>query len=155
VLDVKHIAMAGRVVPGGLLPGAQALPRIGNRIVRLQPLPGGVKQMHAPGVGVAMVRCRQQIAVSRLGIDPGQHRHCALEELIVQAHTNGGEVRFMVDDIRCPRGRLKHLVDGAHTHRYAEQVTHEFDDAATRAAAYQRQRDDHLAQPALGDHQLE
>src|SRR3954451_8761805 len=31
VLDVKHIAMAGRVVPSDLLPGAQAWPGISNR----------------------------------------------------------------------------------------------------------------------------
>jgi hypothetical protein len=38
VLDVKHIAMAGRVTPGGLLPGAQALGRIGNGVVGREPL---------------------------------------------------------------------------------------------------------------------
>jgi len=43
VLDVKHIAMAGRVVPSGLLPGAPTLPGIGDCVVRLQPLPGGVE----------------------------------------------------------------------------------------------------------------
>jgi hypothetical protein len=111
--------------------------------------------MHAPGVGVAMVRCRQQIAVGRRGIDAGQHRHRSLEEIIMKAHTNGGQVLLVVDDVRFPRGGLKHLVDGAHTHRDAQQVTDEFYDAATRAAADQRQRDNHLAQPALGDHQLE
>src|ERR1700677_3871157 len=31
-LDVKDIAMARRGAPGGLLPGAQALPGVGNRI---------------------------------------------------------------------------------------------------------------------------
>ena len=39
-LDVKDIAMARRIVPGGFLSGAQALPGIGNRVVRLQSLPG-------------------------------------------------------------------------------------------------------------------
>jgi hypothetical protein len=43
VLDVKHIAMARRVVPRGFLSGAQALPGIGDCIVRLQPLLGGIK----------------------------------------------------------------------------------------------------------------
>jgi hypothetical protein len=55
-LNVKDIAMARHAAPGGLLPGAQALPGVGNRIVRLQPLLGGVKQVHAPGVGVTMLR---------------------------------------------------------------------------------------------------
>jgi hypothetical protein len=33
--------------------------------------------------------------------------------------------------------------------------THEFDNAEIRAAAHQRQRDDHLTQPSLGDRYLE
>ncbi len=41
--DVKHIAMARRVAPGSPLPSAQALPGVGNRAVRLQPLPGGIE----------------------------------------------------------------------------------------------------------------
>jgi hypothetical protein len=45
---------------------ASLTPHRRNCIVRLQPLPGGVNQMHAPDVGVAMVCCRQQIAVSRV-----------------------------------------------------------------------------------------
>jgi hypothetical protein len=54
VLDVKDIAMAGCVAPAGLLPDAQTLPRIGNRIVRIQSLPGGVEQKHAQ---VSASRC--------------------------------------------------------------------------------------------------
>jgi hypothetical protein len=73
----------------------------------------------------------------------------------VQAHPNGGQILLAIDDICFPRRRLKRLMDGAHTHRDTQQVTDEFDDAATRAAAYQRQPDDHLAQPAPGDRQFE
>jgi hypothetical protein len=51
----------------------------------------------------------------------------------------------VVDDAGPPRGRLKHVVNGAQTDGYAEPVTQELDDAAIRAAADQRQRDDHLA----------
>jgi hypothetical protein len=85
---VKDIAMARRIAPGGLLPGSQAPARIGNRIVRLQPLFGGVKEMHGPGIGVAMFVRSKQIAVSRLGIDACQYRCCAMEDLVVQAYTN-------------------------------------------------------------------
>jgi hypothetical protein len=49
------------------------LPCIGNCIVRLQSLPGGVEQMHASGAGAAMFRCSQEIAVNRIGIDAGRH----------------------------------------------------------------------------------
>ena len=43
--DVKDIAMTRRIAPGGLLPGAQALPGIGDRIIGVQSLLGGVEQM--------------------------------------------------------------------------------------------------------------
>jgi hypothetical protein len=88
MLDVEHIAMAWRVGPGGLLPGTQALPRIGDRIRRLQPLPAGVEEMHAPGISVAMLRRDQKVAVSRRGTDAGQHGHRTLEDLIGQANWN-------------------------------------------------------------------
>ena len=53
VLDVKHVAVARRVAPGRPLPGAQALPRVGDRIVGIEPLRGGIQQVHAPRVGVS------------------------------------------------------------------------------------------------------
>ncbi len=43
---------------GGPLPGAQALPGIGDRVVGPQPLLGDVEQVHAPGVRVATVHRR-------------------------------------------------------------------------------------------------
>src|SRR3954471_9914679 len=58
--------MAGCIVPRDFLPGAQTLPGIGNRIIRLQPLPGGVEQMHAPRIGVAVLRRCQEVAVNIL-----------------------------------------------------------------------------------------
>jgi len=61
----------------------------------------------------------------------------------------------VVDQARLPRGRLKHVVDAAHADGHAQQVAQELDDAAIRAAANQRQPDDHLAQPGLGHRQLE
>src|SRR5208282_1597194 len=79
--DVKDIAMARRVAPGGLLPGAQALPGIGDRVVGLQPLPGGVEQMYAPGVGVAVLLRDQEITVGRFGADAGQNRLSAVEKV--------------------------------------------------------------------------
>jgi len=87
-LDVEHVAVARRVAPGGPLPGAQALPGIGDRVIGPQPLRGSVEQVHARSVGVTMLLRRQEIAVRRLGIDAGQHGRGALEDLIVQAHPN-------------------------------------------------------------------
>ena len=73
---------------GRPLPGTQALSRIGDRIIGPQPLHGGVEQMHAPGVGVTVLLRRQQVAVGRHRIDPGQHGRGALENIIVQADAN-------------------------------------------------------------------
>jgi hypothetical protein len=134
---------------------AQALPGIGNGIVRLQSLLGGVKEMHAPSVGVTMFRHSQEIAVRRCRIDTGQHRHRALEDLIMQAHTDAGQVLVVVDDLGLLRGRLQHVMNGADADGHAQQVTQDLHDPAIGAAANQRQRDDHLAQPCLADGQLE
>ncbi len=82
--------MARRVAPGRPLPGAQALPGIGDRVIGLQPLRGGVEQVHAPGVRVATPLCCQNVAVGRVGIDAGQHRRGTLEELVMQTHPNSG-----------------------------------------------------------------
>jgi len=46
-------------------------------------------------------------------------------------------------------------VNGADADRPAQHVTHELENAEIRTAAHQRQRDDHLAQPSLGDLYLE
>jgi hypothetical protein len=46
-------------------------------------------------------------------------------------------------------------VNGAHADGCAQHITHEFDNAKIRAAAHQRQRDDHLMQPSPGDLYLE
>ena len=55
----------------------------------------------------------------------------------------------MVDDASLLCSRLQHLADGTQTDAYAQQVTHELDHAAIRAAADQRERDDHLVQPCF------
>jgi len=112
-LDVEYVAVAGRVAPGGPLPGAQALPGIGDRVVGTEPLRGGVEQVHAPGVGVTMPLRGEEVAVGRRRIDAGQHRRGALEDLVVQAHTNAGQVLVAVDRARLSRGRLEHVVDAA------------------------------------------
>ncbi len=87
-LDVEHVTVARRVAPGRSLPGAQALPGIGDGVVGPQSLLGGVEQVHAPGVGITTPLCCQDVAIRRLGIDAGQHRCGALEELVVQAYPN-------------------------------------------------------------------
>ncbi len=61
---------------------------IGDGVVGPQSLLGGVEQVHALCVSVAMLLRRQEVAVGRRRIDAGQHGFCALEDLLVQAHAN-------------------------------------------------------------------
>ena len=82
----NSLAEPGRLTPGNPLPGAQALPGIGDGVLGPQPLRSSVEQVHAPGVGVAAVLCGEKITVGRRRIDAGQHGCCALKELVVQAH---------------------------------------------------------------------
>jgi hypothetical protein len=46
-----------------------------------------------------------------------------VEDLIMQAHTNAGQVLVAVEGAGFLRDELKHLVDGTDTDRYAQQVT--------------------------------
>jgi hypothetical protein len=71
--------------------------------------------------------------------------------------TSGGAllILHLVEDVSFPRRPTEAPGGwGPHSSRLPARFP-VFDNAATRAAAYQRQRNDHLAQPALGDHQLE
>jgi hypothetical protein len=128
--NVKHVAVARRpIAPRGLLPGAQALPGIGDRAVGLQLPCAGIEQIHAPGVRVAMLRGREKIAIHRRGIDAGQNRCRALKDLVMQAHANAGQILAFVDDARPPRDKLKQVVNGAQTDGHAQQIADEFDRA--------------------------
>jgi hypothetical protein len=66
--------------------------------------------MHTPGAGVAMFRHRQEIAVRRCGIDVGQHRRCALKELIVHGTAVRAGLSEVLDALRC-KGDGRYLVD--------------------------------------------
>jgi len=69
-LDVEYIAMAWCLAPGGPLSRAQALPGIGDGIRRTEPLSGGIQQMHAPGVGVAIFLPRLYEAMAQAQLAP-------------------------------------------------------------------------------------
>ena len=86
--NVEHVTVTGLVAPGSDLARAQPRARVGHRVVGIEPLLGGVQQVHAPGVGVALLDALQQRAVGRGGIDAGEHRLVALEYLVVQARAN-------------------------------------------------------------------
>ena len=100
VLDMKHIAVAGRVAPGGLLPGAQALRRIGNGVVGREPLLCRVQQVHAAGVGITPFLGSQQVTIGRVCTYASEHRVRGLGELIVQTHANARPILLAVDHAR-------------------------------------------------------
>ena len=129
--------MAGLVAPGRLLSGAQSLARIGDRVDGIQTLPRSIEQMNSPSVGVAMFGGGKQIAVGRPGVNTGQHGLGTLENLVVQADSNWREVDAAVDGACLPRRRLMNVVDGAFADAHAQQVAHQFDDAAVRAVSDQ------------------
>jgi len=137
-LDVEHVAAARRVAPGDLLPGAQALARIGDRVVGPQSLLGGVEQVHASGIRVATPLRSQDVAVGRRGIDAGQHGRGTLEDLVVQAHPNAGQVLVVVDDARLPRGRLLIALypPGHVLHGGSARLTQKIERAPIKAVIY-------------------
>ena len=53
--------MAGLVAPAGDLAGAQPGAGIGHRVVGVEPLLGSILQVHAPGVGVALLDALQEV----------------------------------------------------------------------------------------------
>ncbi|OXJ06570.1 hypothetical protein [Burkholderia sp. AU6039] len=108
-LDMEHIAVAGCLTPGSPLPGAQALARIGNRVLGCEPLLLGIEQAHAPRVTIAVVLGGQQVTVGRIRIDAGQHRAITVEDLVMQAHANAREVLLPVDRPGLLRDSVQHL----------------------------------------------
>ena len=57
-----------------------------------------------------------------MSIDTGQHGLSTVEDLIVQADTDAGQVLLTVDDASLLGCRLKHIVDGADADGHTQQV---------------------------------
>jgi hypothetical protein len=51
---------------------AAGLARHPQSYIPTEPLPGSIQQMHARGIGVAMLLRSQKVAVSQCGIDAGE-----------------------------------------------------------------------------------
>src|SRR5450830_213678 len=124
--DVKHIAMARLALPDNGLHGAQSCPLVSYRIVGIEALVTGVQQMDGPGVGVAVTLGGEQIAVGRVGIDTGQDGLVALEDFVMQSHTNRREILRAVDCTRAASSHLMQVVNAALADGYSQNVTHEF-----------------------------
>lgn len=138
MLNVEYIAVTGLVAPGRLLPGAQSLPRIGNRVVGIQTLQRSVEQMNAPGVGIAMFDRTKQVTIGRPGVDASQYMLGTLEDFVVQTDTNWRQVHTAVDCAGLPRRRSMDVVDGAladaHTQQVAQMVEPSFPEGIVKLA---------------------
>ena len=111
--------------------------------------------MNAPGVGVEMFDRGKQIAVGRPGVDTGEHGLGTLGDFFVQTGTNRRQVDAAVDCAGLPRGCLMEVVDGAIADAHTQQVAHQFHHAAVRSVSDQGNAQRQLAQPRLGNWQLE
>ena len=98
-----------------------------------------------------MVFGGQQIAVSRGGVDAGEHRLRSLKERIVQADPDCREVDAGVDGDSPSRGVLMDIVHDSQTDGQAHQVAHEFHYTAHRGVTGQSQPERCLLNPLPGD----
>jgi len=110
-----------------------------------------LQQADAPGVGIAVFLQTKQIAVGAISVGPPQDGLSALEDLIVDADADGGQVLLVVELSRLGDGLVDDGVDLPDGNRVVEEVPQELDDAAHGAVADQDQSEGQLLEPGLGD----
>ena len=86
-----------------------------------------------------MVFKTQQVAKRGRRIDPHQHRVAGLEDFIVDADEDGGEVVLLVDSLGLGDGAVNDVVHGAERHLIIENIAQQFDHGAARTMADQHQ----------------
>ena len=97
----------------------------------------------------------EQVAVGGLGVAAGQNRHVGLEDLVVGADADGGQVLAEVVAAGAGHGGADDVVDGAQGHVVVEKFSEGLEDAAEGAVAAEDQDEDDLAQPGPGDGEVE
>src|SRR5450631_2960065 len=105
--------MAWCVAQSRFLTGPRSLPRVGDRLIGIKSLRIGVEQMYRPRIGAPMLGIRQKMAIGGSRIDASQHRHGTLEDFVVQANTNCGQILGTIDGARFPSRGLEPVVDRA------------------------------------------
>jgi hypothetical protein len=96
-LGVKDVAVTGNVRAGRVLARPEAHAAVGDGVVGLKAATLQVQQVRAPGGLVAMILVGQKVTVGGTGVDAHQHRLAGLEDLVVNADTNGRQVLGLVD----------------------------------------------------------
>ena len=142
---MKDIAAARNFRHGQGLSGPQSAARVGDGGLGVEALVLQFQQAEAPGVAVAMFLQAQQVAVGGIDVGPDQHRPPALEDLVVGADADAGQVLLPVVRAGLRHGPLKDVVDLADRDRIVQQVAAELADPADGTVADQRQPEDQLA----------
>ena len=114
-----------------------------------------LQEPDAPGIGVAVLFEAEQVAERGRHIDPDKHRLCVLEDLVVSADADRGQVAVGIVLACVLDGGVDDCVDVAQREVVVEEVVEEFDDAAERTMPDENQTECELADPAFGDGQVE
>ena len=107
------------------------------------------QQSGTPRVAIAMFFQTEQIAVGGLDIGSHKHRPPTLENLIVGADADGGQVLLMIVQTAHMDCLLEDVVDLADRNWPVQQIV-QLADPAKGAMADQRQPEDGSVQPLLG-----
>ena len=97
----------------------------------------------------------EQVAVGRGDIGADQHGLAGLENLVVGADADGGEILLVVEAACRGDGLVQDVVDRAQGQRIVEEVAEQFLDAAEGAMADEGETEDELSEPGFGDGQPE
>src|SRR6185503_5644166 len=115
----------------------------------------GFQKAHAPGVAVTVLLLAEQEAERGVGVAADQDRAAGLEDLVQGGDADGTEVLAVVVAGGDGHGAADDVVNGAQGKGVVEEVAEQLDDAAQGAMADEDQSEDELAQPGLGDGQVE
>ena len=137
------------------LTGAEAGAEVGDDGVGGEAAVGQFQEPHTPGVGVAVLLLAQQVTERGCSVDGHEDRPCGLEDLVMGADADAGQVVGPVDFLGLCNGGVDDVVHGSQGELGVEVVAEQFDHAAVRTMADQHQGQDQLPQPSLGDGQIE
>ena len=152
---MEDVAATRNVGQGLGLAGPEAAGEIGDGGDGAEAAVAQFQQSHAPGVGVAMLLGAEQVTIGRDDIGADENGAAALEDLVVGADADGGEVLLSVVRACVGDGLVEDVVDRPQRRGIVEEVGEQFVDAAEGAVADKREAEDQLPQPGFGHGQPE
>jgi hypothetical protein len=152
---MKDITAADDPGQGLLMPGAEPRGEISDGGLGSETPVDQFEEAHPPGIRVAVFFLAEQVAVGGLGVDPDEDRATGLEDLIIGTDADSGQVLAIVDLTGGVDGLLDDVVNRSHREVVIEEVAEQFGDAAERTVPDEDQSEDELADPGLGDREVE